>query len=203
VPPAPVWKEKPSLSSPRGLDDLGSVLCDQQRRRVAGQSGRARDNLRRVAKGVDFDDVVYFALANTDGSGRKWDQVVGDGDDLVSIPGIGVGVAQGAASRRAVNSIQVAGDVAAWCGNERGVDRHFPGSQRPSASAMAAHNYGAVQLSLADHFGDETVHTCLDPGDYAFLDVGNDLGIHGVNRAGGNADVAQAHGIELLHQRVQ
>ena len=176
---------------------------DEQRRRVAGQPGGGRDDLVRIAERVDLDHVIHFALANADGSGRESNQIVGDGDDLRGITGVGMGIAEGPAGRGPVNSVQVAGDIAAGGRNEGGIDLDLSGGQGPGPPAMAAHHDGAVQFALADQFGDEAVHPGLDSGDYAFADVGNDLGIDRMNRTGGDADVAQAHGIDLLDQHVQ
>ena len=99
-----------------------------------------------------------------------------------------------------MNAVQVAGDVAARGGDESGIDLDLSGSQRPSPTAVAPYHDGTVQFALADQFADEAVHPRLDPGDYAFANVRNDLGMNGMHRAGGDADVAETHAVEFLDQ---
>src|SRR6185369_2570585 len=49
----------------------------------------ARDNFRRVANRLNFDDIVHVVSLNVPGNARERNQIVSDDDDVIGVDGIG------------------------------------------------------------------------------------------------------------------
>ncbi len=135
--------------------------------------GRARDlrgagnNLRRIADGIDFHDIIDIVALNLPGNAGEGNQIVGDHDDVVGVDRIGQREAQRSAGRLAVRSIGVAEGIGRGRGDHRDVDVHFAILNGLPAPAVRAQHAQAAHLALGAVVAQRPVHRAFDVMDHA------------------------------------
>ncbi len=122
----------------------------------------AADDLRRIADGFDFDDVVHVVALDLPGNAGKRNQVVGHHDHAVGIDRVGQREAQRAAGRLAVRAVSVAEEVGGRRGDHRNVDVYFAVLHCLPASAVRAQHAHAAHLAVRTVVAQRAVHAAFD-----------------------------------------
>ena len=97
MPPAPAWKENPLLHDSGFAQEASDKFGDAQAIGRARDLRGAGDDLRGIADGVDFDDVVDVVALDLPGNAGERNEIVGDDDDVVGVHGVSKRKAQRAA----------------------------------------------------------------------------------------------------------
>ena len=180
--------------------DLGAVLSHHQLALVGGGLGCAGGDLLRDTDLVHDADVIHLGHGDVGGIVGEGHQAVGDGDHVVGLIAVHVGVAQNAAVGLAADAAAVAVLIAGGCADEGDVHMGLAGDKGADTAAVAAHGRQTLQLAVGDGLADLAADAGgLDVGDGAVLDHGDQIIVGLAQRAGADGDVLQAHLLDLFH----
>jgi len=186
----------------RLADKAGGILGDEKTGGRTGDLGRARDDLARVADGVDHHDIIDVAALDAPGMAGKIHKVIGHHHHLVGEERVGQSEAERAAGGGAVDAVGVAMAVGAGRRDESDIDVEIAVLEGAVAAAMRAQHRGLFHFAQRAGAADGAVHRALNMGDHAGFDM---VGQPAVNREKGRRgehQIFQTARGQLLHHQV-
>ena len=195
MPPAPAWNDQPSRRTPAAATNLAAFSAMRSRSGGAGQLGRARKDLARVADPVHDHDLIDVVALDLPGGTGEGDEIVRNGDDVVRELRVGDGEAQAATGGRAGRAAQVAELVGGGRADDGDVHADVAVLNGPVPPAVGAEDGEAMHAAVGGEVADGAVERALDVMDDAALQVGDQVGVAGEDRARKPDEVPHAQGV--------